>query len=184
MVLDEQAKKTLTVGLFIAVIIFGGFAYWHFAILKLHYKRNEGIKKGLRDDIKKYKKDLAEIREAEAQKDKIEEMRRIVAEAAKRLPRSPDAVGFYQELIRILRITGVLTTRVDPQRVRGQQLYTEIPYGITCQCRYHEFGQFLNLIEENQNRFMRVNSFNVKNNDNRPSIHPVNISISTFMFNR
>ena len=184
MTLDEQAKKTLSVGLIIAGLIFAGFAYWHFVILKIHYKRNEGLKKTLNDEIKTYRAQMKEIQEMEAQKDRIEEMRKIVAEAARRLPDTADAVGFYQELIRILRITGVQTERVAPGANRVQTLYTEIPYGVVCQCRYHELGQFLNLIEENQNRFMRVNSFDVGNNNNRPSIHPVKIGISTFMFNK
>jgi len=184
MIFDEQAKKTLTVGGLIALIILAGFGYWHFAILKVHYKRNENVKKGLKEEIGKFRDELAEIREMEAQRDRIEEMRTMVAEARKRLPDTPDAPGFFQELIRILRITGVQTSRVDPRPQKRQALYTEIPYYIVSQCRYHEFGQFLNLIEENQNRFMRVSSFNVKNNDKRPSVHPVTVSISTFMFNR
>ena len=185
MSLDEQAKKILTWGLLLAVVIFLISAYVHFFILKkMHYPKNEAMKNTYREEIKDCQKQLREIQQAEAQKDKIEEMRKVVAEAAKRLPSTPDAAGFYNELIRILRITGVLTKRVEPKANRGQTLYTEIPYGIENECRYHEFGQFLNLIEENQTRFMRVNSFDIKNNQQRPSIHPVTVNISTFMFNR
>ena len=184
MTFDEQAKKTLSVGLFFAVVIFAGFAYWHYSFLKPIYKKYESQKKDLDKEITKYKADLAEINQAEKSRNEVEKLRAIVAEFSKRLPSTPDAAGFYQELIRILRITGVLTTRVEPLEKRTQALYTEIPYGIQCQCRYHEFGQFLNLIEENQTRFMRINSFGIKNNDNRPSIHPISVNISTFMFNK
>ena len=184
MTLDEQAKKTLGVGLFIAILIIVGFGYFHFQILQDHYKRNETQKKNLSDEIKKLKENLREIEEAERDRPRIEEMRKVVEEASQRLPSSPDAPGFYQELIRILRLTGVQPRRVDPVHTRNAVLYTEIPYKITATCRYHEFGQFLNLIEENQRRFMRVKSFSISNNDNRPSIHPAPIDISTFMFNK
>lgn len=184
MTFDEQAKKRLTLGLFCAVVIFAALAYWHYSFLKPVYKKYDSQTKALTGEISKLKGDLEEISKAEKARGEVENMRKIVAEAAKRLPSTPDAAGFYQELIRILRITGVLTTRVDPGGNRVQTLYTEIPYGIQCQCRYHEFGQFLNLIEENQTRFMRVNSFVLNNNDNRPSIHPISVNISTFMFNK
>jgi len=184
MTFDEQAKKSLTVGLFCAVVIFAGVAYWHYSFLKPLYKKYDSQIKVLNGEISKYKGDLDEINQAEKARGEVENMRRIVAEATKRLPSTPDAAGFYQELIRILRITGVLTTRVEPGGNRAQPYYTEIPYGIQCQCRYHEFGQFLNLIEENQTRFMRVNSFVINNNNNRPSIHPISVNISTFMFNK
>ena len=183
MTLDDQAKKTLSVGLFIAVIMGVGFGWWHFSILKLHYKRNETTKTNLNGEIKKMNDTMKEIRAAEAQRDQIEQMRKVVLAASERLPSTPDAPGFLQELINILRITGVQPQRVDPLEKHATVLYTDIPYKIECQGRYHEFGQFLNLIEENQTRFMRVKTFTIKNNDKRPSIHPVTVNISTFMFN-
>ncbi len=45
MTLDEQTKKTLGVGLFIAIFIIVGFGYFHLQILQDHYKRNENQKK-------------------------------------------------------------------------------------------------------------------------------------------
>jgi len=184
MVLDEQAKKNLSVGIFLAIVIMAGVGWWHFYILKPYYVRNETLKKTLKEEIKTLKDNLKEINEAEKNRPIVAEMRKVVEEASKRLPSSPDAPGFFQELIRILRITGVQARRVDPFERRGSALYTEIPYKIECNCRYHEFGQFLNLIEENQNRFMRVKSFSISDNENRPSIHPVTVNIATFMFNK
>jgi Tfp pilus assembly protein PilO len=183
MELDEQAKKSMTVGIFIALMLAAGFAYYHYIWLKPYYQNYENKKKSLNTEIKTLNAELREILDLEKQKDKIAEMQRVVNEAAKRLPNTPDAAGFYQELIRVLRITGVFAMRVEPGKKRSEVMYTEIPYSIACQCRYHEFGQFLNLIEDNQSRFMRVNSFTIKNNNDRPSIHPISVNISTFMFN-
>ncbi|HPB30888.1 MAG TPA: type 4a pilus biogenesis protein PilO [Candidatus Sumerlaeota bacterium] len=184
MQIDEQSKKTLIGGVVVACLIIGGFLYYNSMILGTFYVQSQKKKEELGKEIKALNEELKQIREAEAQRDQIEQMRLVVAEAAKRLPDSPDAPGFYQELIRILRITGVFANRIDPREQRRQALYTEIPYELNAQCRYHEFGQFLNLIEENQSRFMRINALEVKNKDDRPSIHPVTIGISTFMFNR
>jgi len=184
MMLDEQAKKTMSVGIFLAIVVIVGVGWWHFYILKPHYLRNETLKKTLNEEIKILKGGLKDIDEAEKNRPIITEMRKVVEEASMRLPSSPDAPGFFQELIRILRITGVQARRVDPLERHGSVLYTEIPYKIECNCRYHELGQFLNLIEENQNRFMRVKSFSIGNNENRPSIHPVTVNIATFMFNK
>jgi Tfp pilus assembly protein PilO len=184
MMLDDQAKKTILVGGFIAIVILAGVGWWHFYVLKPYYLRNEALRKTLNEEVKKLKDSLKDIDEAEKNRPIIAEMRKVVEEASKRLPSSPDAPGFFQELIRILRITGVQARRVDPLERRGSVLYTEIPYKIESNCRYHEFGQFLNLIEENQNRFMRVKSFSVSNNEDRPSIHPVTVNIATFMFNK
>jgi Tfp pilus assembly protein PilO len=184
MILDEKAKKTLTVGIVLAIVITGVVSWGHFYILKPYYLRNDAMKKTLNEEIKKLKDSLRDIIEVEKSQPIIAEMHKVVEEASWRLPSSPDAPGFFQELIRILRITGVQARRVDPLERRGSVLYTEIPYKIEGQCRYHEFGQFLNLIEENQNRFMRVKSFSIGNNENRPSIHPVTVNIGTFMFNK
>lgn len=182
--LDEQAKKRLLVGLSIAAFIALAFGYWRYMILKMTYQKWDNTQKELKAQIDDLKERRLEINTAAQYREQIKKKRDIVQKTAERLPDTEDAVGFYQELINILRITGVQTNRVDPREKRGRTLYTEIPYGISANCRYHEFGQFLNLIEENQKRFMRVNSFNISNNQNRPSIHPVNVEISTFMFNK
>lgn len=184
MTFDEQAKKTLLVGVVIAGLIIAGFAYYNFVILGPYYQRNENRLVDLDKEIKVLREQLKEINEARGYADQIAEMRKVVEEYAKRLPNTPDAPGFYQELIRILRITGVRTSRIEPKSHRQETLYTEIPYNIEGRCRYHELGQFINLIEENENRFMRINYLHITNNQDRPSIHPVSVGISTFMFNQ
>jgi Tfp pilus assembly protein PilO len=73
---------------------------------------------------------------------------------------------------------------VKPVSPQNRVQYTEIPYTIEAHGRYHEIGQFLTLIEQNPQRFMRLRNFTAENNLERPSIHPVQMEISTFMFNQ
>jgi len=44
-------------------------------------------------------------------------------------------------------------------------------------------GIILTLLEQNTDRFMRVKSFKITDNLQRPSVHPIDMQISTFMFN-
>ena len=62
-------------------------------------------------------------------------------------------------------------------------LYTEIPYVILAHGRYHAVGQFLTLVEQNPQRFMRVKYLKIKNDLLRPSIHTIQMVVETFMFN-
>jgi Tfp pilus assembly protein PilO len=86
-------------------------------------------------------------------------------------------------LVSTLRVTGIIQETVKPENVRDRAQYTEIPYTVEAHGRYHELGQFLTLIEQNPQRFMRVKSFKLGTNLLRPSIHPIKMEITTFMFN-
>ncbi len=81
-----------------------------------------------------------------------------------------------------LRSSGIVTSKVAPEKLSIYSGYTEIPYTVKAQGRYHEFGQLLNLLEENPDRFMRVKSLTISNNPRQPSHHPIDVGIATFMF--
>jgi Tfp pilus assembly protein PilO len=182
MPLSEQDKKSLIVGIFIAVVLAAAIGYYYLMIIKPQIMKNEKEAEELGREIAKLKGEYGEMQDLMKQKDVIEQQMKIVEEAAKRLPRSPDAPGFLEELINVLRITGVTNNRVIQRAAVARHLYAEIPYEIVCSSRYHELGHFLNLIEENPRRFMRVDSFRITNDNNRPSVHPITVEISTFMF--
>jgi Tfp pilus assembly protein PilO len=80
----------------------------------------------------------------------------------------------------MLHNTGVDYDAVRPLPDRRRQLFTEMPYLIDSNAAFHEFGQFLNLIEENPNRFMRVSHIDVTNSREHPTVHPANLEITTF----
>jgi Tfp pilus assembly protein PilO len=106
----------------------------------------------------------------------------FLAKVSAKLPDSPDAPGFYQALVRVLQVTRVDYSELQPLKDAPRTVYVELPYKITCKARYHDLGHFLNLIEENPDRFMRVKTFTIENQDSRPSVHPVTLEIGTFMF--
>jgi Tfp pilus assembly protein PilO len=183
MIFTDKDKKALQVGIFIAILLGAGIGYYHVTILKPKIKANSSKVEELKSEVRQLNQDYREMMALVDQEETIRAMEKAVLDAARRLPSRPDAPGFLNELIEILRITGVKNQTITPQPYEEHTLYTAIPYDIECSSRYHEFGQYLNLIEENPDRFMRVNNFHIANDDKRPSIHPVSLRISTFMFN-
>ncbi|MDX1972965.1 MAG: type 4a pilus biogenesis protein PilO [Candidatus Sumerlaeia bacterium] len=140
-------------------------------------------------DIKKFEQQIAtsekKLRDLEKVLEDEEERRRldeIVTAARRRLPDNPEAIDFIDIIRESARRTGLSFSALKPVAIRNRDSYREIPYEVTGSARYHEFGQFLNLIECHPERFMRVNSFTMTNDPKRPSIHPVKVEISTFMF--
>jgi type IV pilus assembly protein PilO len=147
-------------------------------------KKNNRKRTELKKEIDKDKKEFEKMRLMVEQEDKVKADLAIVEEAIKRLPSRKDRFNFFIELSDVLQLTGVKYSRITPKKAIGKNFYTELPYEIKCLARYHEFGQFLNMIEQNPNRFMRVKSFVVRNDKDRPSLHPVTLSLATFMFNQ
>ena len=125
----------------------------------------------------------AEIQELMAQRDELDRQRELIQTVVARLPSSPDAPGFLMALVSILRTTHIIQEIVKPERPQNREQYTEIPYIVEAHGRYHALGQFLTLIEQNPQRFMRLKNLNIENNLDRPSIHPIKMEIPTFMFN-
>ena len=99
-----------------------------------------------------------------------------------RLPKTEEAFGFIEALDEILRKTSISNERLEKGKISPEVRYTEIPYSIKAVGRYHEFGQFLNLVESNDKRFMRVKNFKISNDKKRPSLHPIEVEIATYSF--
>lgn len=184
MAYSEQEKKILFLGIFIAALLVGGSIYYYLMFAKKDIELNKTKMEKINDEVKAIDKDLKSMKRFMGKEDEIAAMKKKVEAVSKRLPSSPDEYEFLQELINVLRLSKVNQHLLKPQPYATQTLYTEIPYNIDIRARYHEFGTFLNLVEENQNRFMRINSFKINNDTNRPSVHPISVGISTFMFNR
>ncbi len=184
MAINEGDKKVLTYGIFLAVVIVAALLYYNWAIVVPQKKANEQKREKLAKELKDLKRQYTEMLALVNQRDKVKKELAILEEAAKRLPRSLDRFNFFVELSDILQLTGVKYSKITPQKINVKAFYTEIPYVISCLARYHEYGQFLNMIEQNPRRFMRVSSFTINNDQKRPSIHPITVSVSTFMFNK
>ena len=181
MVLTEKNKQALLVGLIMAVFLgfLVGYYYW-LSMPVIDKAKTEG--KTLTAEIAKNQAEIKNIRAYIENTDEREQMMEVVRRAKERLPEDRRAIEFLGLLRDSLTKTGVVQTRVAPEAPKRRTLYEEIPYSVRGSARYHEFGQFLNLIECNPERFMRVNGFSLSNDLNRPSVHPMDVGISTFMF--
>lgn len=181
--LTPQEKDGIRAGLILAILLMAGVgAYWYFYAkpnVEVHQKEIAVLE----GDLKLLDTKLVEIADAEKVIDVLKQKVEFLEQIATKLPNSPDAPQFFNSLSSVLDVTRIDYSALAPERVLEREVYTEIPYRITCRARFHSFGQFLNLIEENPDRFMRVKTFIMENQDSRPSIHPVVVNIATFMFN-
>lgn len=178
---EQQKSKLLIIG-FVGAVLLVVVLYFHFIIGRGQERDYKMRSQRLTKEIAESKAELAEIKELMSQEAKLEQQRVLISKLVKRLPASPDAPGFLTALVSILRTTGIIQETVKPEKLQSRSQYTEIPYSIQAHGRYHELGQFLTLVEQNPQRFMRVKSFTVENNLERPSVHPVKMEIATFMF--
>lgn len=177
----EQKKKVqiaLLVGAVILVIL-GWF--W----ISIGSKKVSGLTAQV-EELKKKDADLtrqlAELRELEKMRSQYALVEARLEQVSRRLPASPEAPGFQEALSDALRSTGIDIAKLAPEKINDFDQFTEIPYTIAAAGRYHELGQFLTLVEQNSQRFMRVKSLKMVNDDVRPSLHPVDVGIATFMF--
>lgn len=182
MAINEQTKVRLMMTVFLGMVglIMIGFFYFILGRGMINdYRRRAG---DVRVELEENKEQLAQIDALMAQRDEIEAQAATIRKVTRRLPSSPDAPGFLNEMVKVLRTTGIFQEEVKPKSTHSYALYTEIPYQIKAYGYYHAFGQFLTLIEQNPDRFMRVKSMTITNNLSRPSVHPIEMEIATFMF--
>lgn len=181
---SEQQKSQLMLIAVFSVILLCIVGYYHFFVGRPKVQNLNRQAQSVQADIDKKTTELEEIRTLLAQRERLEQRRRVINKVIQRLPSRPDAPGFLVALVSILRQTGIIQRYVTPEQTANRNQYTEIPYEVGAFGRYHELGQFLTLVEQNPARFMRVKDLKLSNNLNRPSIHPITLQISTFMFNR
>jgi Tfp pilus assembly protein PilO len=181
MALAEQDKKTLQIGLFLAAAILAAAMYCHHMFFKETREATLAEIEEINGDIRAQRALRDDLLALADRKEEIEALAAKVLEASRRLPDERNAQEFYSALVHMLHTTGVNYDSVRPQPDRPRQLYTEIPYTVDANSAFHEFGKFLNLIEENASRFMRVSHLDIENDRSRPTVHPVNLEITTFM---
>jgi Tfp pilus assembly protein PilO len=182
--LTDKQKKGLIVTLFIGAVGLIVIAYFHFMIGRGMINNYTRQSEDARKEIAELGDQLQSIKDLMGQKDEIESQAAMIRKVTRRLPGSPDAPGFLGALVTSLGTTGIFQEEVRPDRNISRALYTEIPYRVKAHGYYHAFGQFLTLIEQNPDRFMRIKSLKLSNNPDRPSVHPIDMEIVTFMFNR
>jgi Tfp pilus assembly protein PilO len=182
--LNAQQKDAIKAGFMLVAMLFVAVgAYWFYFVSAEVEAANKRVA-----DMQVEIKDLqARVREMDLAKENLEalkEKQRLLEEVASKLPSTVAPQEFYRAFEQILATTRVDYSELSQQALLERTVYTEIPYKIVGRGRYHDFGQFLNLVEENPNRLMRVKTFVIENDDNRPSVHPLQVELATFKFNK
>jgi len=181
MAFNEQDKKTLQMGLFLAAILVGGALVFKFQINKLAKQQVEAQITQIDNQIREQrvlKNDLLNLADREQE---ILAMAAQIQEASRRLPSTPEAREFYESLVNIIRETQLSWNELIPVRTREHQMYVEYPYTLDAESSYHDFGGLLNLVETDPDRFMRISRIDFHSQRENPTIHPMNIEITTFM---
>jgi Tfp pilus assembly protein PilO len=182
MAMSPKTKQPL-----LLISIFGGtvlliILYYHFALsapkIKGMNTEREKVETKTKNDKAELDRFRAFIKDEVARAEVYAAFERI----STRLPSNQDPVEVFELLREYFEETDVEFTYLEPGKATNRVKYMEFPFKIRGSARYHEFGQFVNLIECNPRRLMHVNSFNLTNNDTRPSIHPMEVGISTFGF--
>jgi Tfp pilus assembly protein PilO len=180
--MTEKNKQILVIGLVFAGVLAFLVGYLYFINIAPAIKANAERRTKLEAQITKHDAEISRIERFLADEEERERMMVLVENAKRRLPSTPESLEFLSLLQGALRTTGVAQSRVAPERAISNEMYEELPYTVRGSARYHEFGQFVNLIECHPDRFMRIKTFTLTNNDKRPSIHPLEVGIATFMF--
>ncbi|MBX3730155.1 MAG: type 4a pilus biogenesis protein PilO [Candidatus Sumerlaeia bacterium] len=178
----EKQKQVLTVGLLLCGVLLIFTLYFQFMFFKEAVEEARKAQTAASAEITKLNGDIKRMQDFIRNDEELKRLQARVEVAKRRLPSDPQAIQFLEVLRDSLQKTNVSFTRIEKLATVNRRLYEEIPYRVRGAARYHEFGQFINLIECHPERFMRVSEFTLDNNDARPTIHPMNIRISTFMF--
>ncbi len=184
--MKPEQKKNLILFAFLGVIGLIGCAVYYHLLVKpdLIEYANKVVAADEKYENFKAKNDEIDDFEKEYTAEDYQAVKQRVQELEKRLPSTPQADQFFQALTEAIRVTDVINTVLEKQNIndRGSVQYEEIPYKLEIKSRYHQFGQFLNIIEQNPERFMRVKSMTIRNEKGNPTLHPIDIQIATFRF--
>lgn len=183
MQLTDQNKTALTIGLILAAIAAIVVIYFDFATVRPQMTTNERTRDTAEAQIEEREERLKEINTFIADADARQRLITQVEAAQRRLPSDQQAEEFLDILRIAMRDTGVSFSSISPPSSPIQRSnYEELNFSISGSARFHEFGQFVNIIECHPDRFMRVSGFSIGQNARRPSIHPVDLNVSTFLF--
>ncbi|CAN5228733.1 hypothetical protein BH09SUM1_BH09SUM1_11670 [soil metagenome] len=182
MAMTEKNKQALMVGgilggaIFIIIVYFGLMSVY--PGLKEMREQTEKSQTAAKDARKKVADYQALLQDKQRYELVMEKFRQV----SSRLPAKQDPVDVFDLLKGFFEGTDVLFSYLEPGRATKRGRYLEYPFVIRGTARYHEFGQLVNLIECNPDRLMHVATFQLANNDKRPSIHAMEVGISTFTF--
>jgi Tfp pilus assembly protein PilO len=179
---NESDKKILQIVLVVGVVAGLGLFYYYWAMAKYQIKSLDDEITTLAEQKKKKSAELRELKQWAEREDEITQIVAQLEEKVQRLPKTPEARRFFSILRDCIRITNLSANKIARLKPEPMGAYSEIPYQISGSARYHDLGQFLMLVEQHREQIMRVKTLDVRNDMKRPSRHPLNLKVATFVF--
>ena len=179
----ETDKKVLQTGLVMAGILAFALLYYTFIMVKpqVQNDRKEAQKK--RDEKKKLDEELAQLQEYKGKEAEIAAFIQQLYKEVERIPQAKEALEFSRIIEDSIRMTNVDYTGMLPQKSIPRGAYEEIAYLIDGRARYHDFGQFLAVIEQHKNRIMRIRKLTVTSDPAKsPARHKLSVEVATYYF--
>jgi len=101
-----------------------------------------------------------------------------------RLSREKEIPALLESLSKLARDSRVKILGITPlQKARASsgRLYQEVPISITAQSGYHELGNFINKLENNE-RFMQVSNLSIRGNPGNAKWHNMRFVVYAYTF--
>jgi type IV pilus assembly protein PilO len=147
---------------------------------------------GLINAVARVNKLKIELKNAEADIAKIDQMRAVIASYDKKIGRYGDLLpteesvpALLQSLSDMARGSSMKIVSITPVEGKGGnprrgQAYQTIPIAITARAGYHELGKFLSTLESSE-RFMKIADIRMRSNNTSPKKHDIEIMVLTYI---
>ena len=187
--MNNSSKKALMIGGFLAVIIAVSGGYYKFMFQSTEIKKIEKQIKSKETEIKQLKSEFKSLSDLEGREPQIRELLARLEEQAKRLPPEEQVPELLLNVKEMLKLTSFRFLYDQPEPRIPRDFYAEVPYVIKGTAPYHNFGQFLNLIEVNPERLMRVKKIEIKvqkesdieKGIQSPFLHDIDLTIAAYV---
>lgn len=179
--MSKQNKVTLQVLAFVFILICIGAGVGKLMFLDEHIAGMNKKIKATETSIKEREAEMKTLTDLENRREEIEAIRAKVEKQAERLPSADEIPNLILIIKRMLMLTSVRVNSASQEKSETRQFYREIPYKLTCRSGYHNFGQFLNLIEVNPDRLMRIKKLEIELNEKNPTLHNVDMTIAAYV---
>lgn len=180
--MNEKQRQYLISAIILGALCAALSAYYWFGIATPEITENRDRITKLETDIKELNGKLKTYNEFLVQRDQIERAVEAIALATERLPTERNEQAFITAMRDFIAKTGVDMLSLDKLKPNEYNDWREFPHLMSGTTRYLDFVQFLSLVEQNADFFMRVKEFSINNDEKRPSLHPFELTIASFMW--
>jgi Tfp pilus assembly protein PilO len=98
------------------------------------------------------------------------------------LPEEREVPQLFDYLRDIANDTGIEYIAIRSQEPQNRDLLKVFPFEIELKSGYHQLGEFLEKIEVNQKRFLRVDDIQLTSSEDNPTLHDASVVVTTFAY--